>query len=124
VAIARTGAVLAQRASKAETLSARLIGLLGHASLPEDEALIFEGCRSIHTVGMRFPIDVVFVDRSWTVIRIMAQLPPGRLPMPVWNGWGVMELSSGRAGRAGLQQGDQLILRESVSVEKRIDTNV
>lgn len=115
VRVARTGAVLALDAVKAKTASARMTGLLRHASLPDGEGMIFEGCRSIHTFGMRFPIDVVFVDRAWTVVRIMAALPPGRLPMPVWRAWGVVELPAGRAAKSGLQNGDQLIVAQALS---------
>jgi uncharacterized protein len=121
--LARTGTVIASQADKAETLQARMVGLLGHSRLPDDEALIFEGCRSIHTFGMRFPIDVVFVDRSWVVVHLMPNLPPGRLPMPVWGGWGVLELAAGRIAKTGLQIGDQLVLREPLNGEKIVDSD-
>ena len=122
VSLARTGTVVARRAAKAETLSARMIGLLGHATLPEEEGLIFEGCRSIHTVGMRFPIDVVFVDRRWMVVQVKPHLAPGRLPMPVWGAWGVVELAAGRIAKTGLRRGDQLVLREALNGEKIVDS--
>ncbi len=85
-----------------------MVGLLGHARLADGEALIFEGCNSIHTVGMRFAIDVVFVDRQWTVVALREALAPGRLIAPVWNAWGVIEAAAGASKRCGLQVGDTL----------------
>jgi uncharacterized membrane protein (UPF0127 family) len=44
-----------------------------------DDALLIRRCRSVHTFGMRFPIDVVFVDRDWRVVRVVRDLPPRRI---------------------------------------------
>ena len=99
---------LASRAVKATSFVARLKGLLGRSGLPEGEALIFERCRSIHTIGMRFPIDVVFVDRGWNVVALHCNLGPGRLIAPVRGAWGVVETASGRAAQTGLRVGDRL----------------
>jgi uncharacterized membrane protein (UPF0127 family) len=73
-------------------------GLLGRRSLPPGEGLLIAHCGSIHTVGMRFAIDVVFLDRSWRVCRVCRNLRPG-LPM-VWGGWRAvyaLEVSAGWA---------------------------
>jgi uncharacterized membrane protein (UPF0127 family) len=40
--------------------------------------MLFERCRSVHTFGMSVPITVVFLDRSWHVVRVV-RAPPGRL---------------------------------------------
>ena len=85
-----------------------MVGLLGHARLADGEALIFPECHSIHTVGMRFAIDVVFVDRQWTVVELREALAPGRLIAPVWSAWGVIEAASGASQRCGLRIGDTL----------------
>ena len=87
-----------------------MVGLLGRRALPDGEALVFERCRAIHTVGMRFPIDVVFVDRGWRVVAMRHAVGPGRLVRPVWRAWGVIELTAGSLARAGLEVGDQLCL--------------
>jgi uncharacterized membrane protein (UPF0127 family) len=57
----------------------RLRGLAFRRRPPPGKALIFPGCRSVHTFGMRFPIDVVFLDARGRVIRIAPAVPPGRL---------------------------------------------
>ena len=103
-------APLAERAAKATGFFARLKGLLGRPGLPAGEALIFERCRSIHTIGMRFPIDAVFVDRAWTVVALHEDVRPGRLIAPVTGAWGVIETASGIASQTGLRVGDRLHL--------------
>jgi hypothetical protein len=54
-------------------------GLLGRNGLPRSEALLIENCRSIHTIGMRFPLDVLFLDGDGRVVRASAGLPPWRM---------------------------------------------
>lgn len=56
----------------------RLVGLLGRRALSADEALWIEPCGSVHTFGMRFAIDVVFLDRVGRIVRVVNALPPGR----------------------------------------------
>jgi uncharacterized membrane protein (UPF0127 family) len=71
----------------AEAFMARLAGLSGLADLPPGRALLLPRCRSVHTVGMRFPIDVAFV--SWppalgwcAVLALRGWVPPFRLVAP------------------------------------------
>ena len=106
--IERTGTLLAAHAEFARTPWARMRGLLGRSSLPEGEALIFERCWSIHTIGMQFPIDAVFVDRGWDVVALRVNLGPWRLVPPVLKAWAVVELSEGMAARCGVAIGDRL----------------
>jgi len=80
--------------------------------MPADDALIFERCRAIHTVGMRFSIDVAFVDRGWRVVALRADVRPGRMLLPTWRAWGVVELAAGSLARAGVRVGDQLCFVE------------
>ena len=56
-----------------------LIGLAFRAEPPPDQALLFPRCRSVHTFGMRFPIDVVFLDARGNVLLIEHAVPPGRV---------------------------------------------
>ena len=60
---------------------ARLLGLafLHGNELPPGHALLLPRCRSIHTFGMRFPIDVAFADEAGTVLRVVRQLQPARV---------------------------------------------
>lgn len=104
----RTGERLASHATFARSFWSRMRGLLGRSGLREGEAMVFERAASIHTVGMRFPIDAIFVDRDWRVVAIRAQLAPWKLVPPVVGGWGTVELEAGSASRFGVQIGDQI----------------
>jgi uncharacterized membrane protein (UPF0127 family) len=106
----RTREPVAERARLARTWRQRMVGLLAHRRLPVDEALMFPRCNSIHTVGMRFPIDAIFVDRGWRVVAVREGVAPGRLMLPVWRAWGVVEAAAGTVQRVGLRVGDRLVV--------------
>ena len=110
IVVLRTQRPLARRAEIARSVLQRMVGLLGRSMLEESEALIFPACRSIHTWGMRFPIDVIFVDRAWRVVALRPKLSPGRLVFPVWKAWGVVEMAPGTLEKIPLEVGDQLNL--------------
>ncbi len=107
--IACGGSVWAQRAERAVSAGERLRGLLGLPSLGPGAALVIERCGAVHTVGMRFPIDVVFLDRAWRVVRVVRNVQPGRLM--VWGGWRAVRVVESEAGCldvAALGEGDAL----------------
>ncbi len=95
--------------ARAATLPARLRGLLGRADLPTGHGLLIEACGSVHTIGMRFALDIVFLDHAWQVRRVYQQVPPGR--WLVWGGWHGLRALEVRAGwleLAGVSPGTQL----------------
>jgi uncharacterized membrane protein (UPF0127 family) len=53
-----------------------MIGLLNRKALAQGEGLLLDRCYGIHTFGMRFPIDVVFLDKELRVMRAVPALPP------------------------------------------------
>lgn len=120
IVVEPTHAIVASKARMASSWAARTIGLLGHRALPEGEAVIFPHCRSIHTIGMRFPIDVIFVDRTWRVVALRSGLAPGRIVAPVWPAWGVVETACGVLQRIGLKIGDQLRASSCLTKQRRV----
>jgi uncharacterized membrane protein (UPF0127 family) len=84
-------------------------GLLGRDGL--EGALLLRPTRAVHTLGMRFPIDVAWCDRELVVLRV-AQLGRHRLSRPVLRASAVVEAEAGSFERWGLQPGDQLELRD------------
>ena len=100
----RDGEVLASL-EVAATRRARSRGLLRRDGV--EGALLLQPCRSVHTVGMRFPIDVAFCDEDLRVLRIVT-MPRHRLSRLVWRSRTVIEAEAGAFARWGLRPGDQL----------------
>lgn len=73
------GTMLADRAVLARRTADRLKGLLPRAGLGAGEALVLMPCAGIHTFGMRFPIDLVLVDRRLRVIAVREGVQPNRI---------------------------------------------
>jgi uncharacterized membrane protein (UPF0127 family) len=84
---------------------ARRIGLLGRDGI--EGALLLEPARSVHSFGMRFPIDVAWCDRELTVVRV-ARLDRNRMTRPVLKARSVIEAEAGAFAHWGLVVGDQL----------------
>ena len=75
----RTGSTVASLVEVAETRAHRRRGLLGRDALDVSAALLLTPCSAVHTVFMRFPIDVVFIDRDGHVKKIVRNLQPWRI---------------------------------------------
>ena len=86
---------------------ARMRGLLGRRELPSGEGLLLKPSGSVHTFFMRFPIDVVFVDRELTVLGVAPELRPWRTAGRR-GARAVVELPAGEAARRGLNAGERL----------------
>ena len=89
----------------ADSRRARSRGLLGRDRV--DGALLLRPARSVHTVGMRFPIAVAFCDGDLRVIRAVT-MPRHRVSRLVWRSRAVIEAEAGAFSRWNLQAGDQL----------------
>jgi uncharacterized membrane protein (UPF0127 family) len=88
---------------------ARARGLVGRDTY--EGAMLLERCRSVHTFGMRFAIDVAFIDRDRVVVDVVT-LPPRRVTRPRLGANAVVEARSGCFERWGLVVGDELEVRE------------
>jgi len=104
--------LLAARGELARSFWARGRGLMGRSSLPNSYALIIFPESSIHTFFMRVPIDVLFIDRSDTVIGLREAMPPSRpfAGVAPWRGRYVIEMPAGVIAATGTTLGDQLRL--------------
>ena len=105
------GTELACAADVADTSRKRRTGLLQHESLPAGEGLWIIPCEGIHTFGMKFPIDVLFLDRKRKVLEIRAGMPRARLAFCL-RAHSVLELPAGTAEATGTLPGDQLEFEE------------
>ena len=84
-------------AARADTFSTRLFGLIPRRSLGAEEGLWLEPCAMIHMCFMSFPIDAVFLDGGFRVLRVISGLETWRFSPWVRGARGVLELPSGRA---------------------------
>lgn len=107
------GTVVAERVARASSFFERLRGLLGRPALAEGSALAIAPCNSVHTLFLRFPIDVVFLDRSGTAVRALPGLRPFRATRPHLAAAQVVELPAGTLARTGTVAGDSLAFVES-----------
>jgi len=101
----REGEVLAAL-EVADTHRSRLVGLLGRDGY--EGALLLRPGRSVHTVGMRFPIDVAFCDDKMRVVDIVSPMRRHRFGRPRWAARMVIEAEAGAFERWQLRVGDQL----------------
>jgi uncharacterized membrane protein (UPF0127 family) len=109
---AATGRLLASRVEKADDAASRSKGLLGRASLDAEEGLWIVPCPMIHTLFMKFPIDVIFLTKDLSVARVIENLKPWRLSPWVLSAYSVLELKGGVL-LGSVRAGDRLELRPS-----------
>jgi hypothetical protein len=103
----RDGDVLCA-AEVASSLAERSKGLLGRKGY--DGALVLHHTRAVHSLAMRFALDVAFLDRQLVVLDVV-QLRPWRMTLPRLRGRSVLEAEAGAFDRWGLRKGDCLELR-------------
>jgi uncharacterized membrane protein (UPF0127 family) len=104
----RNNAVLANKARVANTYWSRLIGLLNRHSLEQGEALILKPSYSIHTLFMRFTIDVIFLDKTGRIIGALPLFRPFRIS-PIYPNSGVtIELPANTLKMTKTQVGDTI----------------
>ena len=99
----------------ASTFLSRLVGLLGTAAIAEGEGLWIVPCRGVHTLGMRYPIDVAFLDARGGVVGILEGLPPNRVGRVFRDARGALELRSGVLAATGTSPGDRVEVEEGGS---------
>lgn len=85
----------------------RLRGLLGRRCLAANEGLLISPCNQVHTLGMRFPIDVLFLDAEGVIVKCVSQLRPFRLAGSR-QAKHTLELAAGSIKAHALAPGQQL----------------
>lgn len=88
-------------------MPARARGLIG-STIREDEALILQPAKQVHTFFMRGPIDVIFCDEEWNVLHVVSPMRPWRVGRWVRGAWCAVEMSPGAA--RGISPGESLEL--------------
>lgn len=103
------GTLLADSADKANTSEKRRTGLLKHTSLPPGQGLWIVPCEGVHTFAMKFPIDVVFLNKQRQIVKMRPDMKKSRISFCL-RAHSVLELPAGTLGQTGTSVGDQLQL--------------
>lgn len=93
--------------SRTSNFLERMRGLLAKPALNENQGLLIFPCSSVHTFGMSYAIDLVFLDNSWTIVKTVDSLKPWRMTASRAANM-VLELAAGSLGRLQLSTGQQL----------------
>lgn len=110
----RNGIIVADRIELAGNLTAQFRGLIGRRKFENGSAMIFPGCKQVHTFLMQFPIDVLFINKDRKVIKIIERLDPGKVSGYVRDSFDIVELPSGTIYDCRIVIGDELVYERRV----------
>ncbi len=102
---ATTGAAIASQGRIPLTEEGWKNGLLGYDRLEEGCGLVLAPCRQIHMIGMKFPIDVIFMDRDYRVVGLLESIQPGETGPLIENARLAVELPAGTIRDYGIKTG-------------------
>jgi len=102
--------VLAWRVRRCDGWLERMLGFLPREAIAPEEGLWFEGCAAVHTVGMRVPLDIVFLDGDKRVVKTVPNVPPHKLYVGAPRAHTVAEFGPGFLSANPLREGAQLEL--------------
>ncbi len=108
--------------SVADTPLARLRCLLGRFNLPSDEAVWLVPSRGIHTFGLRFHIDVIYLDSQCQVLHVIEHLGPLRIAPLRLGCASVLELPAGSIYKSGTQVGDRLLIQSPDQLDRYLES--
>ncbi len=104
--------VLGERVEKASSFWRRFVGLLSRSQLRPGEGLWLVPCAAIHSVGMRFRFDAIFLDAEKRVVKVVEALPPMQLLTRAPGAHSVLELPIGTVRTSGTEKGDQICFQK------------
>lgn len=109
---------MCERCEVADKPLQRLRGLLGRSSLDRGEGILLRPAPAVHTCFMRFPIDVVFVDRDLQVVGVAEAVRPWRFARAK-GAHAAIELATGESRRRGVAMGERLRLDDGALYRER-----
>jgi uncharacterized membrane protein (UPF0127 family) len=101
---------LAFRVRVADSFLSRLVGLLGKRSLKPESGVWILPCNSIHTIGMLFRIDVVFIGKDFKVVGLRELFRPFSVTRPNFRAESVLELPAHTIFKSRTEVGDELLI--------------
>jgi uncharacterized membrane protein (UPF0127 family) len=106
----------------ADTIFSRLRGLIGRLKLRSDEGIWVVPSRGIHTLGLLFPLDLIYLDEHYRVIHLVEYFPSFRIAPLKTQAESVLELPTHTIYSSQTQPGDQLVICVAEEMENRLKT--
>jgi uncharacterized membrane protein (UPF0127 family) len=104
----------------ADTVFSRLKGLIGKFKLRSDEGLWVVPSQGVHTFGLLFPLDLIYLDENYHVIHLVEYLPSFRIGPFKAHAESVLELPTHTIYSSHTQAGDQLVICRPEEMEQRL----
>lgn len=95
----------------ADTFFKKLVGLIFSREPCPEEGLLLDNCNSIHTLWMRFPVDVLFLDKNECIVYLIENLRPFRFSPVIRNAVKVLEIAAGEIKKKNAQTGDVVFFK-------------
>lgn len=108
--------IIGSKIYRADSFISKLVGLLGKKNLDEGEGLLIGGCSSVHMMGMKIPLDLIFLNKENKVLKIVEAAQPNKLSFSCKGAKKVVELWVGSSSHVSV--GDSLTLSEPNFIEK------
>ena len=108
--------VLGEAIEVADTAVRRVKGLLGRECLEDGQGLLFKQCSSLHTLFMRFPIDILFIDKKGKVLRIRADVKPFKFVAAPLRAQYALELPAGSVALSKTREGDRILFEDRIEL--------
>lgn len=100
--------LIAENCRMADNFRSRLVGLLDRSEITPGDALVITPCQQIHMFFMKFPIDVIFVDRSENVVGLVENIQPFAMSAIVRNSYRAIEVPVGTIAQTHTCMGDTI----------------
>ena len=94
----------------ADNFILRLAGLMFKKRLPQSTGLLLAPCNSVHMCFMRFAIDVVYIDKEYSIIKVVKNLKPWLGISMCSRAWATLEMTAGEAERCGCEAGKKITM--------------
>jgi uncharacterized protein len=111
---------LSLNVTAADTIFSRLRGLIGRLKLRSDEGIWVVPSRGIHTLGLLFPLDLIYLDEHYRVIHLVEYFPSFRIAPLKTQAESVLELPTHTIYSSQTQPGDELVICVAEEMESRL----
>ena len=114
------GTVLGEAIEVALTSAQRVKGLLGRECLADGQGLLFKGTSSLHTFFMQFPVDILYIDKGYRVLKTARNVKPFKIVMAPFRAHYALELPVGAIANSSTRVGDHVRFDEE-DVEEPVE---